>query len=104
MNETREKEYFKRLYIMEQGMKDAGINKNTERTLREVFKPAELSITYRNQLLQDLITEASDIMKDSKNSLGKKPELWVAVAVDAVIAVIGYGIWLPYSLWDKLTS
>ena len=89
---------------MEQDMKDLGTDENTEKTLREVFKPIELSTEYRNQLLQDLITEVSGIMEASKSRFWKKTELWVAVAGVVILAVIGYGIWLPYSVWDKLTS
>jgi len=85
-------------------MKDLGTDENTGKTLREVFEPIELSTEYRNQLLQDLITEVSSIMEASKSRFWKKTELWVAVAVVVILAVIGYGIWLPYSVWDKLTS
>ena len=85
-------------------MKDLGTDENTEKTLRKVFEPIELSTEYRNKLLQDLITEVSGIMEASKSRFWKKPELWVAVAVVVILAVIGYGIWLPYSVWDKLTS
>ena len=83
---------------------DIGTDENTEKKLQEAFEPAKLSTVYRDQLLQDLIAETSGIMKDSKSRFWEKPELWVAVAVVAILAVIGYGIWLPYSVWDKLTS
>ena len=43
-------------------------------------------------------------MKTSKSRFWEKPELWMAVATVIVLAVIAYGIWLPYSVWDKLTS
>lgn len=85
-------------------MKYIGTDENTEKKLQEAFEPAKLSTVYRNQLLQELIAETSGIMKNSKGHFWKRPELWVAVAVVAILAVIGYGIWLPYSVWDRLTS
>ncbi|MFH1662826.1 MAG: hypothetical protein ABH934_02785 [Chloroflexota bacterium] len=85
-------------------MKYTGTDENTEKILQEAFEPATLSTEYRDQLLKNLIVTASGNMKTSNKSLWKKPDLWVAVAVVVVLAVIGYGIWLPYSVWDKLTS
>ena len=88
---------------MEQDMKDMGMDDNIEKKLQEAFEPAKLSTVYRDQLLQELISETW-VMKYSKSRFWKKPELWVAVAVVVILAVTGYGIWLPYSVWDKLTS
>jgi len=85
-------------------MKDTGMNENTEKTLQDAFEPTTLSAEYRNQLLKELIATASGNMKTVNTSLWKKPDLWVAVAAVIVLAVIAYGIWLPYSVWDKLTS
>jgi hypothetical protein len=89
---------------MERDMKDTGMDENTEKTLQEVFEPTTLSTEYRDQLLKDLIVTASGNIKTLNRSLWKKPDLWVAVAAVVVLAVIAYGIWLPYSVWDKLTS
>lgn len=83
---------------------DIGTDEYTEKTLQEAFKPATLPTAYKDQLLKDLIKETSGIMKASKSRFWKKPELWVAVAVVVILTVIGYGIWLPYSVWDRLTS
>ena len=85
-------------------MEDVGIGENTEKKLQEVFEPAKLSIVYREQLLRELISKTSSIMKKSKSRFWEQPELWVAVAVVVILAVIGYGIWLPYSVWDKIIS
>ena len=85
-------------------MKDTGMDENTEKTLQEAFGPTTLSAEYRNQLLKDLITKMSSNMKASKSRFWKKPELWIAVTAVVVLSVIAYGIWLPYSVWDKLTS
>lgn len=85
-------------------MKDVGIGENTERKLQEAFEPAKLSIVYREQLLRELISKTSSVMKESNSRFWEKAELWVAVAVVVILAVIGYGIWLPYSVWDGLIS
>ncbi len=87
-------------------MKDLEIDENIENTLRKAFKPAPLSTEYRNKLLQELITEVDYIyiIRASKDHFWEKPELWVAVATAIILAVIGYGVWLPYSVLEKLTS
>jgi len=85
-------------------MEDVGIGENTEKKLQEAFEPAKLSIVYREQLLRELISKTSGTMKKSKSRFWKKPEVWVAVAVVVILAIIGYGIWLPYSVWDKIIS
>ena len=89
---------------MERDMKDMGTDENTEKTLLEAFEPVVLSTEYRSQLLKELIATASGNMKTVNTSLWKKLDLWVAVAAVLVLAVVAYGIWLPYSVWDKLTS
>ena len=97
---------------MEHGMEDMIRDEEIESILRGAFKSEKLPTRYRDQLLLNLIIMAGDIMKDNKKNFSKrqkrhfwkKPELWLSVATAIIIAVISYGIWLPFSVWDKLTS
>ena len=85
-------------------MTDIKNDEDIEKTLREAFEPVKLPDGYRNQLLQILIITAGVSMKVKNKRPWKKPELWLAVATVAIMAIIGYGVWLPFSVWDKLTS
>jgi hypothetical protein len=71
--------------------------------LQEAFKPTKLSDTYKEQLLHELKLKTW-VLKQSKSRFWNKPEVWVAAATIVILAIIGYGLWLPFSVWDKLTS
>ena len=93
-------------------MEDMIRDEELENILKEIFKPEKPQMQYKNQLLQHLTIMAGDNMKDNKKNLfrrqkkhfWKKPELWLSIATVAAIAIISYGIWLPFSVWEELTS
>jgi len=88
-------------------MEDMIKDKEIVGILQEVFKPEKVPIKYRNELLQDLLVKAGAIMGDNKEyqkPYFKKPGLWFSLAAIIIIAILAYGIWLPFSVWDTLVT
>ena len=84
-------------------MKDLETDKEMEEMVQKAFEPESISTEYRARLLQDLIAETDYVLLAPEERLWKKPKLWIAVATTAILAIISYGIWLPFSVVDKFT-
>ena len=89
---------------MKDTMKDIENDEDIGKALCMAFEPVTLPNECRNQLLRDIIIKMSSTKNISNSSFWKKPELWVVIATAIIMAIIGYGIWLPFSVWDKLAS
>ena len=77
-------------------------DEDIKKILESVFSPSAPLPDYREQLLKDLILAGDGAMRKSSRSLWKKPDLWATVAAVIILAIIGYGIWLPQSMVTKL--
>ena len=72
-----------------------GHEENMKKLFQAIYKPVVASSEFKDRLLQQLTTEVSAKTRDLAIPLWRRAKFWVPIAAVLVLAVIGYGIWLP---------
>ena len=76
-------------------MNNCGSEENMRHLLQAIYRPAAASSQFKKRLLERLTHDLVGEAKSSTQPLWKQLKLWVAIAAALILAVIGYGIWLP---------
>ena len=71
--------------------------------LARVSQPFKNACLFKKLNIKRSISKVSNVMKVGKKHIWNKPEFWLSVAIIVIMIVIGYGIWLSFYTWNKLT-